>query len=89
MIKKYSRAQRRHDRERLKKKRSTYWDYTWYLENNSLGIMLNTPARCSCYMCGNPRRYFGEVTMQEKKYKEGATIDQIIEKGWSRGFEEL
>ena len=23
--------------------------------------------RCSCYMCGNPRRFYGEVTYQEKK----------------------
>lgn len=22
---------------------------------------------CSCYMCGNPRRHNGEITMQERK----------------------
>ena len=22
-------------------------------------------ASCSCWMCGNPRRWFGELTMQE------------------------
>jgi hypothetical protein len=21
---------------------------------------------CSCWMCGNPRKYFGELTRQEK-----------------------
>lgn len=25
---------------------------------------------CSCYMCGNPRRHFKEVTLQEKKADE-------------------
>lgn len=27
-------------------------------------------AKCSCWMCGNPRRHFGEVTMKEKKEKQ-------------------
>ena len=22
---------------------------------------------CSCYMCGNPRKHFEEITLQEKK----------------------
>lgn len=29
---------------------------------------------CSCYMCGNPRRHFKEVTQQEKKANEFAKI---------------
>jgi len=29
--------------------------------------LLRTRAACSCPMCGNPRRWFGEVTLQEKK----------------------
>jgi rubredoxin len=24
-------------------------------------------AHCSCYMCGNPRKYYGDTTIQEKK----------------------
>ena len=24
-------------------------------------------AVCSCWMCGNPRRFFGETTIQEKR----------------------
>lgn len=27
-------------------------------------------AQCSCHMCGNPRKHFGEKTMQEKKADE-------------------
>ena len=28
----------------------------------------NTTKRCSCEMCGNPRKYFGDLTMQERRY---------------------
>jgi hypothetical protein len=31
--------------------------------------------KCSCWMCGNPRRYFGELTMQERKANEAMEID--------------
>ena len=27
----------------------------------------NTACNCSCWMCGNPRRTFGEITPQEKR----------------------
>lgn len=33
-----------------------------------LGINSNTKAICSCHMCGNSRRYFGELTIQEKRH---------------------
>ena len=28
-----------------------------------------------CYMCGNPRKFFKEPTLQEKKFIEGAKLD--------------
>jgi len=32
-----------------------------------VGIAASTHCvGCSCYMCGNPRKYFGEITIQEK-----------------------
>lgn len=30
-------------------------------------IAADTPTRCSCVMCGNPRRHFGEITVQEMR----------------------
>ena len=27
-----------------------------------------TPQRCSCYVCGNPRKWWKEITEQEKKF---------------------
>jgi len=27
-------------------------------------------AKCSCHMCGNPRKYWNEETLQEKKFSQ-------------------
>lgn len=32
-----------------------------------LGSMRKTGTRCSCHGCGNPRKWFGEKTYQERK----------------------
>jgi len=59
-----SRAYRRHQLQKKKQE--------------SLSIYPDDPAAkwanhlkgCSCYMCGNPRKYFNELTMQERKANE-------------------
>ena len=67
------RAWRRHHIVRLKAKciRENYWGYgNWRNEGftkSALGVCVNTPTVCTCYMCGNPRKYWNEVTLQEKK----------------------
>lgn len=61
------RAFRRHQRERLKKKRSHYYGGWAGSSPRTLGLILTTPTPCSCPMCGNPRKHFGEITRQEKK----------------------
>lgn len=38
------------------------------LNDKDIGIMASTHgATCSCPICGNPRKYFNEKTLQEKK----------------------
>lgn len=61
------RAIRRHHIERLKKKRKNYWwgDLHGGLNEKQLGMVVSTPRHCSCWMCGNPRKYFGHKTRQE------------------------
>jgi len=60
-----SRANRRHEAARLKEKRSKY--------NGTGAVMAETPKSCSCYMCGNPRKWFQEQTIQEQKmFQKGA-----------------
>lgn len=62
-----SRAQRRHEREVLKKARQVYWGHRgpsrlWGepLNERQLGILVSTPAVCSCMGCGNPRKHPGK-----------------------------
>jgi hypothetical protein len=35
--------------------------------------------RCSCWMCGNPRRYWHEVTIQERRQSAGEWADRFEE----------
>lgn len=51
--------------ERLKKNRKHYWNNS--LNTKHAGMALTTPKICSCWMCGNPRKYFGDRTIQELK----------------------
>lgn len=55
------RAYRRHHMRRLKKKRLAW---------NGDIRQYRTPCMCSCYMCGNPRKHFGELTIQERKFND-------------------
>ena len=32
-----------------------------------VGMYSRTPKVCSCFMCGNPRRFHGEPTVQERR----------------------
>jgi len=64
MFKSESRSLRRHHAKRLKKKRR---DYRTAFNERNLVKVVNTPKPCSCFMCGNPRRYYGEKTIQEQK----------------------
>jgi hypothetical protein len=63
-----SRAQRRHDTRRIKarfylKQRA---HESWVTNERNAGLFANHGKVCSCWMCGNPRR-FGELTLQEKR----------------------
>lgn len=32
----------------------------------------NTTKVCSCFMCGNPRKFFNEKTIQEKRFDDAS-----------------
>lgn len=71
---KFSRAQRRSDYARIKTNRQTHWGYghnNWRgmaeMPKRQAGIVANTPAPCSCWMCRNPRHVSNQLTMQEQK----------------------
>lgn len=57
-------ARRRNDQSRMKAKaRKVYW----YNKPGGGEKLANHLKACSCWMCGNPRRYFGELTIQERR----------------------
>lgn len=56
---------RRHHTQRLKKKRSTYKGGHAGSTPRMLGIYLHNPCTCSCWMCGNERKYFKKRTVKE------------------------
>ena len=63
------RAIRRAERERIIKKRSKYWNGD-YKSEKQLSKLARTSTPCSCFMCGNPRKYFNEETIQERRNKQ-------------------
>lgn len=65
-MKDMKRALRRHHATRLGKARHFHWGRDIRNEAKYIGIAINTPCTCSCWMCGNPRRHLNEVTLQEK-----------------------
>lgn len=58
-------AYRRAKLARLKKHFAGWWQYA--TNPVQRGIAAHSPKRCSCWMCGNPRKYSGERTIQEKR----------------------
>lgn len=71
-----TRAIRRHHNARLKQVRKKY--YSCRNEPHTpkqLGIYLNTAALCSCWMCGNERKYFNRRTLKEISDIEMMKID--------------
>lgn len=42
----------------------------WKATEKAIGIHANTPTRCSCDMCGNPRKHLGNS-------KHGKTISEL------------
>jgi len=67
-------AQRRHHAARLKAKRKSYHGGNASASPVQLGKTVHTPARCSCYACGNPRKWFGEATIQERRQGQPCSL---------------
>lgn len=70
---KNSRALRRYHRNRIKNKRLNEYENRFLESNETQSLIkilksINTPKACSCFMCGNPRMHFKELTSQELRY---------------------
>ena len=68
-----SKAWRRHQEEKKKSKIQKIFNFgNWWSLNDDdskrlIGVRAHSPKLCSCWMCGNPRKYFNEKTIQEKR----------------------
>jgi len=75
-------ATRRHHISRLRAKRKHYWSGN--NDDRLLGALTSTPCPCSCWMCGNPRKNYGEKTLKEY-LSDFDFNEQLIELGDSGG----
>lgn len=72
-MKTHTRALRRHHRARVKKKRlAQKIGYFSLLKPEEVlhPKQIDTPKTCSCFLCGNPRKYVGELSYQEKRHAD-------------------
>ena len=70
-----TRAERRHHHQRMIKKAKKSFMCTalkefvteeeWY---EKVAKLSETRAPCSCHMCGNPRKHYKEITIQERRF---------------------
>lgn len=83
----YRRHQEQKHRAKAKRHFKERWNWTppnGIEEPNHIQVCIHatTPKGCSCYMCGNPRKYFNEKPVQEQK----ADLDaQQQMEGWQSG----
>jgi len=66
------RALRRHHKGRLKRRVGDYYGGYARSDARATGRLVHTRQLCSCWMCGNPRRYLGETTLQERRAESAA-----------------
>jgi len=67
-ISKMNSATRRHHYRRLQKTRKLYWfGHEIKHTPRQSGMVIATPCCCSNNCCGNPRKHFNQLTIQERR----------------------
>jgi hypothetical protein len=69
------RAYRRHQRERIKQRVQRYYGGYARGSTRHVGRLAETRTPCSCWMCGNPRRYWRERTLQERRARQEGRVE--------------
>lgn len=75
-MKNLNRALRRHHEKRLKNKVKSYRNHSISKNPKLIGKYFNTPTGCSCWLCGNRRKYHG-LTFQEQKSEVNQADEKI------------
>lgn len=57
--------------KRLRASRAHYWSHIPHspdqMDPRQAGAVIQHPKVCSCFQCGNPRKWFNERTLAERK----------------------
>ncbi len=82
-MKSTKRALRRHHRQRMIRRVMRIWGVQWVDEDEEARRLralrlYNNMSKCSCWICGNPRRYEGRPTLQEKRQLLAALEDEML-----------
>lgn len=67
-MKSSTRALRRHHRARLQDLRRRYFGGKLASDARRLGMAVTTAKPCSCWACGNQRRYFGPTRQEARLF---------------------
>lgn len=82
-MKSSKRAVRRHHRERMLQRALQSYVLSWLhdeAERRRCAVgWYNNLKKCSCWMCGNPRKYEGKITRQERRFLEAARQEAEID----------
>ena len=70
-----SRALRRHHEQRIKRRVRGYYNGKAADDPRHIGKIAHARRLCSCSLCGNPRRYYRELTVQERRRDSAARAE--------------
>lgn len=76
-----TRAERIHQKETYAKKQAKIAKSRGYPKPKSTTHTSTSSATCgnsNCYMCGNPRKFFSELTIQEQREYQEKLNNEII-----------
>ena len=65
---------RRYQKQVIKAKRKNHWQGQVKNQERQLGKLVHTSTFCSCWMCGNPRKYYKGKLVNELTLKEYASL---------------
>lgn len=60
-------AYHRYHKQRKKRQVRKYWGGVFSDDVAMIGKIATTPCMCSCPLCGNPRRHFRKLTLNERR----------------------
>jgi hypothetical protein len=71
-------ALRRHHEQRIKQKVKHYYGGVFKDNPRKINQLTRTHTPCSCFMCGNPRRYQKTPTLREIRQSETLKLGKKV-----------